>query len=345
MTDETFIEILNKPESSILDFKADLYDFTNDKDEVVLAKFTKDVISFTNTIREGPAYIIFGVKETPDNKKEKVGISKNIDDAILQDKIKTKLYPIPKFKYFTKQFDGLLFGILEFPLHRNEFPVTSTVKLKGIEIGKVYYRQGSTNTEALSLDVIKINNWLLSLPQKVFQDSTQSVISDLLKRLLTKRERLSEILPDIYLMAKSANLIELKEFCELEIKGFDVTNEATRKKIQHRDQPYKYRVQTIKVSIDSITYARNSTADQIKSEMNRSSDFYNVPYFFKEPIASIEDYLNQTDGFLSITMKIKDVLPEFKKDYPAYGYIFNSDLVSVYQNIRQRLIDLTMDLK
>lgn len=116
MTDQTFIEILNKPESSILDFKADLYNFSNDDDNTVLSKYIKDVISFSNTIRESSGHIIFGVKELSDNTKQKIGITKNIDDAIFQDKVKSKLYPLPKFNYSTKDFEGLKFGILEFPM-------------------------------------------------------------------------------------------------------------------------------------------------------------------------------------------------------------------------------------
>jgi len=132
MTDERFEEILSKSESSILDFKAELYDFSNDRDDIALAKFVKDVISFANTIREAPAYIIFGAKELQDNTKQKVGITKNIDDAIFQDKIKNKLYPIPNFNYSTKKINNLTFGILEFPIRQYEFPITSIVKLKGI---------------------------------------------------------------------------------------------------------------------------------------------------------------------------------------------------------------------
>jgi predicted HTH transcriptional regulator len=93
MTEEKFLELLTEPESSILDFKADLYDFSNDREGTVLGKFVKDVISFTNTIRETSAYIIFGIRELPDSTKEKVGISKHIDDAILQDKIQSTCLP------------------------------------------------------------------------------------------------------------------------------------------------------------------------------------------------------------------------------------------------------------
>ena len=311
MTDETFISLLSKPESSILDFKSDLYNFSNDAENLVLSKFIKDIISFSNTIREGSAYIIFGIKEHPDNTKEKIGLTRNIDDAILQDKVKSKLYPLPKFSYITKRYDNLLFGILEFPLKRYEFPITSTVKLRGVEIGKVYYRQGSTNTEALSLDVIRINNWLQSLPEVEFPNSAQTVVSSLLKRLLTREETLTQIMLQV----------------------------------QTDPEKYRYRVQTIKVSLDKIVSINHQNIVYVKQELDKSKDFFDVPYFFKEPISLIESYLHRTDGLGTVTMRTKDVLPNYKKDYPIYGYIFNTNFQNVYQNIRQKLIDLIMELK
>ncbi len=345
MTDEAFLSILNNPESSILDFKAELYDFSNDSDNSVTAKFIKDVISFSNTIREGSAYIIFGVKENPDNTKERVGITKNIDDGLIQDKVKNKLYPLPKISYYTKKLGELTFGVLEFPLKKYEFPITSTIKLKGIEIGKTYYRQGSTNTEALSLDIIKINTWLQSLPDTVVQESKQTSLSDFLKRLLTRKENLSEILPDIYVFAKSNNLIELKHFCEFEIKGFDVTNDEVRKNIQNENERYKYRVMTIKVSLDKIAQTFHRNPEQLKQELSTLKNFFDIPYFFKESIPIIESYLTKTDGYISTIMGVKDFFPEYKENYPVYGYIFNSDLINLYQNIRQNLIDLIMNSK
>jgi hypothetical protein len=345
MTDELFAEILNKPESSILDFKEDLYNFSNDTDNTVLAKYGKDVLSFTNTIREQSAYIIFGVKELSDNSKQKIGITRNIDDAILQDKVKSKVYPLPKFSYSTKFIDGLLFGILEFPVWKYEYPITASVKLKGVEIGKTYFRQGSTNTEALSLDVIKINNWLQSLPGHDVPDSTQTTISKFLTRILSQKVKLSEVLPDLHSFAKSKDLVQLKEFCEFEIKGFLVNSPEIRNKIESDNERFKYRVQIIKISLDKIVHAYGQSPGQLKQYLNHSEGFFDVPYFFKESIMTIENLLTKTDGYVTVTMKVSDVLPDYKKDYPVYGYVFNNDFSSLYHNIKQKLIDLIMDLK
>jgi hypothetical protein len=345
MTDAKFEEILSRPESSILDFKSELYDFANDRDNSNLAKLVKDVISFTNTIREAPAYIIFGIKELPDGTKDIVGIARTIDDAILQDKIKNKVYPLPKFGYSTKIYNDKTFGILEFPIIRYEFPITSTVKLKGVEIGKAYFRHGSSNTEALSLDIIKINSWLQSLPEIKTELSTQAKSSNILKRLLAQNERLSEILPEIYLFAKENNLSDLRNYCEFEIKGFDVNNTKIMDLLRNESEKYKYRAQTIKVSLAKIVHVYNITPEQMNQELNKLDNVYDILYFFREPITLIESFLNKTDGYMTVTMSVKDILPDYKKDYPVYGYMFNKNYINLYQNIRQKLIDLIMDLK
>lgn len=197
MTENKFRELLNRPESSTLDFKSEMYDFSNDADNVIISKFVKDVLSFTNTIRESSSYVIFGVKELEDSNKELIGISKNIDDAILQDKVKNKIYPLPKFNYSTIIYSKKLFGILEFPVRRYDFPVSSVVKLRGLEIGRTYYRQGTSNTEALTLEILKINDWLQSLPKTDTEFSVQNLIATFLKRLLTQNEKLSEVLPEL----------------------------------------------------------------------------------------------------------------------------------------------------
>jgi hypothetical protein len=85
--------------------------------------------------------------------------------------------------------------------------------------------------------------------------------------------------------------------------------------------------------------------EQMSRQLDNSKDFFDVPYFFRDSIISIESFLNKTDGFATMKMSVKDVLPDNKKDYPVYGYLFNKHFINLYQNIRQKLIDLIMDIK
>ncbi|MCW3105631.1 MAG: hypothetical protein JWQ09_137 [Segetibacter sp.] len=185
---DEFEKVISRPESSILDFKEEMYIFPHDAEFKNTAKFVKDIISFTNTVRNETAYIIIGVKEEPDGNKIMRGIDHFIDDAILQDKIKDKVAPRPKFAFYKCYYKGLVFGILEFPIIKYSIPISPTVRMKGLEIGKVYYRQGTSNSEASGQETIRIFNWLQSLPEFNHVETKQDIVSKLIKELLVEEK-------------------------------------------------------------------------------------------------------------------------------------------------------------
>src|SRR4051812_444009 len=98
ITINEFEKLLESSENQFLDFKSKIYDFDND--ERATSKFIKDIIAFSNTPRRKKGYIVFGVKVLEDGTKVHEGIPKLIDDAILQQKIKDKVTPIPKFNFY-----------------------------------------------------------------------------------------------------------------------------------------------------------------------------------------------------------------------------------------------------
>jgi len=347
MTPFEFKALLIRPESSVLDFKSEFYDLNNDPDGNKLAKFIKDVLAFCNTIREQNAFIIFGVKENSDKTKILLGLSSSIDDSILQDKIKDKIYPRPTFCLYTITFEGKQYAILDFPIVKYAFPVTSTVKLKGVEIGKVYYRQGTMNSEALAMDVIRINDWLKSLPTNNNSSSLQEILSQYLNRIMNGTEKLSTILVSLQHVARKHQIPSLLAFTTEELMGFNIdSNSGQREKIRNNEKYYKYRVQTIKVSTINLIGNPSgfSSAEQIKYEVDTNKDFFDFPLFFKFPIAEVENLAHKSDGYAKMKMNVKDVIPNIDKDYPVYGYIFNSTFKSLYQEIKQKLIDLIMKI-
>ncbi|MBK9301271.1 MAG: putative DNA binding domain-containing protein, partial [Bacteroidetes bacterium] len=133
MNEELLNKLLREQESSVLDFKRDMYSFENDFEGSV-SKLIKDILSFCNTIREKKAYIIFGIEENENKIKIKKGIEKIYDDSFFHDKIKNKIFPLPRIKYYNIRNEELNFGILEFPLVKYNTPIYSTVKLKGIDV-------------------------------------------------------------------------------------------------------------------------------------------------------------------------------------------------------------------
>lgn len=156
-------ELLNDSEGKILDFKRDFYDFSGVTKEERLDKdaaFIKDVISFANTKRSKTSYIIMGFDESS---RTVSGITNFLDDATMQQKIKDKTNPIPQFKVFIQEYQGKNLGIIEIPIVHYPEPCKVTKKMKGLEIGEVYHRRGSSNSIANHHELVEIHNWLSNL--------------------------------------------------------------------------------------------------------------------------------------------------------------------------------------
>lgn len=342
LTTKQFEILINNSESSTLDFKAKMYDFVDDKDLVKTGKFVKDVISFCNTIRNETSYIIIGIQEK-DGEKTFIGQVDKTDDAFLQDKIKDKVFPRPNFTYYTINYDSNTFGVLEFPITKYSTPIYPTVKIKGLDIGHVYYRTGTTNTEAIGHVIITINNWLQGLPESTDSDSLQEKINELIKRLTNGTERLSTILADILLVAKKYKLVELVDYCSSEITGIQ------KSQISNNQDEYQYRVQMIKVSLNNVQinpHAYYANESLIKSEMENNEDFYDFRIMFPQPIGEIEDSIarfNPQTICMTVKMNSRQLFPDKNgSDYTVIGYAFKDNYLSLYRNIRQRIIDKLM---
>src|SRR5690606_21489099 len=147
-----------------------------------------------------------------------IGINNSIDDSILQEKVKDKVFPRPFFNYYELYLESKKVGVLEFPIIKYELPITPSVKIKGLEVGKVYYRNGSSNTEANAVDIIRINDWFKSLPGNLQLNLTDRV-SEILRRLTLNQEKLSVIITDLLSIAKIHGLSDLERFCSMQILG------------------------------------------------------------------------------------------------------------------------------
>jgi hypothetical protein len=187
ITIEQFEKLVERPESSVLDFKRQFYDFDNDRDLKATASFVKDIISFSNTIRSESAFIIFGIGEKGDGSKELMGIDKTVDDAILQNKIKDKVIPIPLFETYTLNYADKTFLIIEMPIRFYDTPIYPIKKMIGLKEGLIYFRRNSSNSDANGLEVIQIQKWLDSLRYNLFNHNilmNKSVYINQLTKLL-----------------------------------------------------------------------------------------------------------------------------------------------------------------
>jgi hypothetical protein len=337
LTAETFGSLLRRSESSVLDFKKAMYSFAEDHERRKTAEFVKDIISFSNTIRKETSYIIIGVEDKKDGAREFPGLDETIDDSILQDKVKDKVFPRPTFSYYTIVVEGKKYGVIEFPVVKYEAPIVPTKSLKGLEVGKVYYRKGTSNTEALAMEIISINNWLASLPNHGNTISFSDDIRAFLRRLTTGSEPLSSILADMLIFSKQHGYSDLMGFCSDQLSGVKASNVVDQ-------DDYKYRIQNVFISLHHITIQRGPfiTPESVKREMQGSKDFFVDKILFNNPILEIEDYKNRPNGLVTVKMSVKDVLPEIKEEYPVYAYIFPDAFAALYNDIRQEAIDKLM---
>jgi hypothetical protein len=182
MNIKLFEYLLSLPENDIIDFKEVCHQF-NGKKEDDDGKFIKDILSFGNSIRTETAYIISGVKFVGAN-KSLVGTIPMMDDASLQQKVETKVFPKPKFTSYMFPYQGMEFGIIEIPVQTYERPLTATIVLKGCKPGTIYIRRGSSNAEADGIESIAVNDWFKSLtfeeqntPEKKIYDGPENYIA------------------------------------------------------------------------------------------------------------------------------------------------------------------------
>jgi hypothetical protein len=282
MTTEIFERLIKNPESTVLDFKEICYDFSGNK-ETEDAKLVKDILSFSNSIREDSAYIIVGIKEELGEKKL-LGLSGFPDDSILQQKVKDKIYPRPKFKSYTFKFKDLIFGIIEIPIHGHTEPLASSVKLKGIETGKIYLRRGSSNSEATGREVIEISKWLESLQIKMrssglLSDQLTQAVSGLTNRTIP----LSTSLAICIGLAINLKYSNFEEFCYLELTGYT-------KDFDQYGEPAEHRVMNVIATPMSVELNPNYslTSDALLKHMLTLEHFSEERFFFNKSINEVE---------------------------------------------------------
>lgn len=157
MTVTLLEKFLESTEGWIVDFKKKNYDIGDEKSK---ASFVKDILSMANTERDKSAFIIIGVSQK-DKYKNFENIDTGIDDNPFQTLIRSCVEPIvTQFLYYTFPYKGYTLGVFEIP-RTSGGPYYSnkniSTKLKAKEI---YYRQGTTNSEANDLKKAEISNWM-----------------------------------------------------------------------------------------------------------------------------------------------------------------------------------------
>lgn len=349
MTNNDFEEILANPESEILDFKREQYDFLNKSDESNTGKFVKDIISFCNTIRTQSAYIVLGVAVLENGEKELIGIDRHIDDAIFQEKIKNKTTPIPHFNYSTIKYENKIFGIIEIPVNKYEEPIFPTVKMKGLEPGKVYCRRSSSNSEATGREIIQINKWLESLPSQSSETNINEEISEIISKATAKLLPLSEQVAASLRVAKKYGLDKLEKFCVGELSGWHDTEDLDVE-IELSYRLHKVIMTPSKIEMNPYPF-QSLTSQQMLDEIKRiDSRASEQKFLFPHSITDIESFLTRfsinNNSLITLTLDADSLfdnqnLAGMKIKAFATEHIFST----IYQGIRQKLINNLLDIK
>lgn len=138
ITIDTIISLIrNEGESEYLDFKAKSYQKERHEDLI------KDIMAMANSLREGDKYIVTGIKHTPDNKKEIIGIEETIDEANYIQLIHNNVEPEINFSYITLDYMGKKIGIFRI-YNNNNRPYMLKKDYRNLHEGLCLTRRGCT---------------------------------------------------------------------------------------------------------------------------------------------------------------------------------------------------------
>lgn len=157
MNDVLMAELLSTSESRVCDFKIQIYDM---QEEASRVSFLKDILSIANTIRDEIGYIIVGVKQDNGHVVFQ-DVDTDIDENVFLTFIKGNIVPEwPMFSYYTYSYKKHMLGIFEIGIAKSG-PYYSK-KDFGDKVKKdvIYYRYGSSNTEANNRMANEILCWM-----------------------------------------------------------------------------------------------------------------------------------------------------------------------------------------
>ncbi|WP_022964734.1 AlbA family DNA-binding domain-containing protein [Halopseudomonas pelagia] len=155
ISEEDLEQLRYKGESVDLDFKQSQYPFAG-ATEHQKSELLKDILAMANAYRAEPGFILIGFKDQPPHPAEVVGISSSdhIDDAVLQQFVRSKVDPILEFQYEERLFGGKHIAIIKVPKQARPFaPIKDYGKLKK---NVVYVRRGSSTDEATMSEMTKM---------------------------------------------------------------------------------------------------------------------------------------------------------------------------------------------
>jgi len=155
ISDDDLDQLRYKGEGADLDFKEAQYPFSG-ASEHQKSELLKDIMAMANAYRSGPGYILIGFKDLAPHPAEIVGISAedHMDDATLQQLVRSKIEPTLEFKYEERLLEGKHIAIITIPNQTRPFaPKQDFGKLKK---NVALVRRGSSTDEASIAEMMKM---------------------------------------------------------------------------------------------------------------------------------------------------------------------------------------------
>jgi predicted HTH transcriptional regulator len=159
MNHSQLIALLSQPESTGLDWKAAVPKGLNGPNsdlnwDMSRAEMLRDLASIANSLTSENGYLIYGVKDLGSSRKV-IGISKQLDDADLQQWSENHFDPPIRFEFSLISIDSSVVGAVEiFPDPGRPHVVARTLRSAIFE-GQVWFRRGTKNTIALRADLAR----------------------------------------------------------------------------------------------------------------------------------------------------------------------------------------------
>lgn len=177
-------------EHTCLDFKSKEYNKDNVTDLI------KDVMSMANSLDSNTKRIIIGVKHTPGEEKEFLGIEEISDQATLENIIQENIEPTINFRYFKHIFKGVNLGIIEISNNNDRPYMMKKDYGKGLKRGDAWIRKGSRQSRLgrPELDEIQRNKKSLVFDNKIIIGCGEELKKEIIiKKSKAKRDLLPSV--------------------------------------------------------------------------------------------------------------------------------------------------------
>lgn len=141
-------------EGPSLDFKKQQYKFVQ-ADEREKSKLLKDILAFANAWRTGDAHILIGVEDVQGGRSVPIGLDADVDDAQLQQFVKSKTNRPVEFHYEVYLFEGKRIGIITILKQQRPFYAKQGYG-ELVKANEVYYRTGSSCSVAAPEEIARM---------------------------------------------------------------------------------------------------------------------------------------------------------------------------------------------